>query len=1045
MSPAAFAFLALAFQSAAPPDPALVAEARAAPLAFREAVTDALRAGDLASAGRLASAHAEAWQDSFLVREVARFAAWPSGNRASKLAADSVRRAGNAAFGSEGTRAAIEIWREALRRAMSIGDTALAAAVTGNIGAGFLRDNQLDSAETYAGRAARLARGVGDRRVEANAITLLGGVREERGDLAGARTEYLEALALHERMGDTRGVAAGRNNLGLLARASGDLSGARRQFEAALELNRTAGRADVAATNQVNLAAVAVLEGDFEAARGLYREALVAWSDAPADAADALYGLGQLELRRGDYVAAGRSFLEALETYEATGPLASELAARRGLAGSLAARGDLQGALDALREADDLAIERAAAADARAGITLARADLAVQLNSLAEAERLYSGAERLYREAGDPSGEAQAQHGLGVLLLTSGDLTGAGAMFDRALLVQQASGDSRAAGITRLALGETARERGDTAVARRHLADAISELEGVADPVSAAAALGELGRLDADRGLPASAEARYREAIAKLGDRVAPDVAWRLWAGLALAHRQRGAVEDAARALRTAIDEVERTGGLLALPERRAGFLADKWDVYTQLAMLERGRGRPGSAFEVSERLRAREMLELLGRGRIEAPPNADAAFVTQEQDLRRRIAQLTTELEGTASGSLRGRDVIAGGDVVREALLAAQAAYAELLLETRERTRNHAELVSPRAVGWREVARQLGEGEALIEYLVGDSASLAFLVLPDSLAVVDLGIGRAELARLVAFARGTVESPRPATDSLWRGPFRRLYRHLIAPVEDTGLLEGTRRLVLVPHVELHYLPFSALLSDSEPLVARYDLATTPSATLWLALGERSARRRPAGVLAMAPRPNALPGSEREVRAVGRLAGDGVEVLTGPDATEAAFRRAAPGRRVLHLSTYGVLNQHNPLFSFVEFAPDGGEDGRLEVHEVFGLALDADVVVLSACQTGLASGRLADVPAGDDWVGLTRAFLHAGARSVVATLWAVEDRGTATLMEEFYAADATRVGPDRALAGAQREMLRGPATAHPFYWAGVVVVEGRHR
>jgi CHAT domain-containing protein len=380
----------------------------------------------------------------------------------------------------------------------------------------------------------------------------------------------------------------------------------------------------------------------------------------------------------------------------------------------------------------------------------------------------------------------------------------------------------------------------------------------------------------------------------------------------------------------------------------------------------------------------------------------------------------------------------------VREALLAAQAAYAELLLETRERTRDHAELVSPRSVGWREVARQLGEGEALIEYLVGDSASLAFLVLPDSLAVVDLGIGRAELARLVAFARGTVESPRPATDSLWRGPFRRLYRHLIAPIEDTGLLAGTRRLVFVPHVELHYLPFAALLGDSEPLVMRYDLATTPSASLWLALGDRPERRRPAGVLAMAPRPDALPGSEREVRAVGRLAGDGVDVLTGSDATEAAFRRAAPGKRVLHLSTYGVLNQHNPLFSFVEFAPDGGEDGRLEVHEVFGLALDADVVVLSACQTGLASGRLADVPAGDDWVGLTRAFLHAGAGSVVATLWAVEDRGTATLMEEFYAADAIRVGPGRALAGAQLDMLRRPAIAHPFYWAGVVVVEGRH-
>jgi CHAT domain-containing protein len=85
------------------------------------------------------------------------------------------------------------------------------------------------------------------------------------------------------------------------------------------------------------------------------------------------------------------------------------------------------------------------------------------------------------------------------------------------------------------------------------------------------------------------------------------------------------------------------------------------------------------------------------------------------------------------------------------------------------------------------------------------------------------------------------------------------------------------------------------------------------------------------------------------------------------------------------LATYGVLNKQNPLFSFVQLAPDSAEDGRLEVHEVFGLHLAADLVVLSACQTGLGSGARADVPPGDDWVGLTRGFLHAGARHVVAT------------------------------------------------------------
>src|SRR5207245_6682039 len=102
---------------------------------------------------------------------------------------------------------------------------------------------------------------------------------------------------------------------------------------------------------------------------------------------------------------------------------------------------------------------------------------------------------------------------------------------------------------------------------------------------------------------------------------------------------------------------------------------------------------------------------------------------------------------------------------------------------------------------------------------------------------------------------------------------------------------------------------------------------------------------------------------------------------------------------IVHLATYGVLNKHNPLFSFIELGAGGGEDGRLAVHEVFGLTLNARLLVLSACQTGLAAGALADVPPGDDWVGLVQGFLFSGASNVLATLWLVQDLASAPLME----------------------------------------------
>jgi CHAT domain-containing protein len=311
----------------------------------------------------------------------------------------------------------------------------------------------------------------------------------------------------------------------------------------------------------------------------------------------------------------------------------------------------------------------------------------------------------------------------------------------------------------------------------------------------------------------------------------------------------------------------------------------------------------------------------------------------------------------------------------------------------------------------------------------------------------MQLPVNRHDLARLIDFVRGTLKPQgSPRLDSLWRAPLRQLHQDLIAPIETSGLLTGKTRLTIVPHAELHYLPFAALLGGGAReryLVERFQLMITPSASVWLALGGRAPGHASRGVLAFAPRPEELPASRGEVAAIARFGGSDARVVVGGAATEESFRRDARTRRVIHLATNGVLNKQNPLFSFVALAPDGKNDGRLEVHEVFGLDLAADLVVLSACQTGLGSGALTDVPAGDDWIGLSRAFLSAGAARVMATLWPVQDRASAVLMEQFYKDYAVGTDPGRALAAAQRSLLATAATANPYYWAGFELVGGR--
>lgn len=1032
------------------PDNALIAEIRARPLAVRDAVTDALRRSDTVTARRLARAYEAAWDDAFLSCEVARFVAWPAGRRAAKVWVDSVRRAGVAAYGRDGPAAAMRIWRQGLARARAIDDSAGQAALAGNIGAGFLAAEQPDSASAWLERARSLAAELGDARVEANAIGTLAGVAEDRGDWARARELYAQALPLRQRVGDSRGVAADYNNLGLLARRLGDVDEARRQFEAALALNRQGGREEVAATNLVNLAGLASLSGDFAAADAQYRDALAIWQSHEdwSDAASAWHGLGQVDVRRGDYLAAQDALREALTIYQRTGPISQELAVRRDLAGAIAAAGDLQGARDELGRAQRRADSTRAPPAARAGLALVRADLAVQLNELTEAQRLYARAEALYRLAADAGGEAGAQEGRARLLLARDDPVRAQALLEAALRTQLGAGEQRSAALTRISLGQALVARGDTMGARRQLTRANMELERAGDPVAAAAALGERAELEMSAGRVATADSLYRAAIARVGDRAAPDVVWRLHAGRAAVLRAQAALDSAARELRLALDVLSGPRRSLALAERRAAFLADKWDVYAQLAFVERDRGRPGAAFGASEGLRAREMIEQLDRGRVALPAGAPE-LVAREQDLRRRIAELTSEQERGSRGAdeLREPELAGRERASREALARAQQSYADLLLEMREAAPRHAVLVTPEAPDWREVARHLAADAAFIEYLVSDSGALAFVITADTLALIDLGTRRRDVARLVEFARGTIErrGNGGGTDSLWRGPLRQLYQRLVAPIEDAGLLANKTRLTLVPHAELNYVPFAALIDRDHGdrfLIERYELAVTPSASVWLALGARRRAAAASGVLAFAPQTTALPGSQREVAAIERLAGTDVRVFSGAEASEEVFSREAPNARVLHLATTGVLNKANPLFSYVALSPGGDQDGRLGVHEVYGLSLAADLVVLSACQTGLGSGALADVPAGDEWVGLTRAFLHAGAGHVVATLWLVDDWATAVLMERFYGVSNAVADSAHALAIAQRAILATTATGHPFFWAGFVVAEG---
>jgi CHAT domain-containing protein len=697
---------------------------------------------------------------------------------------------------------------------------------------------------------------------------------------------------------------------------------------------------------------------------------------------------------------------------------------------------------------------------------MTRADLALQLNNYPEAERQFLRAAALYHRVRNTSAEAEAKQGGALLFLERGQDARALELLRAVARTQASASDRRPRAITQLFIGYAQHRKGDLTDARRTIGLAVDSLHALNDVVGEAAALVALGDVELDAGSPI-AESLYRRGLMLLKTRPASSVLWQLHAGLGRALVASGSLAEARVELRAAVQEVEGVSRTLASEDRRAMFLVDKWDVYAQLAMVERAQNDADAAFATSERMRARQMLAVIGRGRL-ASRAPDSSMALREQDLRRQIAELTQRLK-TEEMSVGGeRDpglafVVGSGppDATREALARAQDQYAQLLVDLREDEPAQLRIVRANTVSWREVASRLSPSEALVEYLVSDSSTIAFVVTRDTLRTVDIDVGRSGLESLIDFARGTLVRPqllakRPSSATTWRAPLQRLHEQLVAPLERANTLAGVKRLIIVPHAELHYLPFAALLahgSSSHPgrddfLIERYEIAYAPSASVWVRLEDRAGvpavgRRDEERVLALAPHTGALPGSREEVETIRTAYGSRATVLLDSAASEAAFRSAVSRYDIVHLATFGTLNSRNPLFSRVSLNAGAGDDGQLEVHEVFGLELHARLLVLSACQTALGSGAVSDVPAGDDWVGLVRAFLGVGARNVIATLWTVEDRSTAKVMAGLYGGLRSGQPEVSALATAQRAALRNPATADPFYWAGFVLVGTR--
>ncbi len=529
--------------------------------------------------------------------------------------------------------------------------------------------------------------------------------------------------------------------------------------------------------------------------------------------------------------------------------------------------------------------------------------------------------------------------------------------------------------------------------------DSLADQTEVPRLLMRAKALLELGRLD-------EAKAELDRILGNPRIRDMGDLYW-------LAQFARGRIaeqeKDAARAAALyagAVEVIEQQRATINSEASKIGFVGDKQAVYERLIALLVEQQRLPEAFDYVERSKARALVDLLASKKDFAAEGADP------QKTRQILAQLDAADLASRGGTAAG-DAAAGGtrslDGVRQ--------------EMRQAAPELSSLVTVTSTPGEELKSLIGEDESLVEYYYQGNDLYAFVLGRDRLAAAKLdGKGLADAVQAFRSSLQELGSER------WREDARALHARLWQPLEGSI---GTTRVIVVAHGVLHYLPFAALLgADGKLAIERYSFRSLPSASVLKYLKPQVAKKD--GLLLALGNPDLddarldLKFAEDEAKAVAGLFPES-RLLLRREASESNLKKAGGVFSRIHFATHGRFQADEPLSSGLYLAKDAENDGLLTVGELYAMRLDTDLVTLSACETGL--GKVAN---GDDVVGLTRGFLYAGARSIVASLWSVDDKATAMLMESFYASLAQQ-SKQEALRSAQLKTRE--AFPHPFFWA----------
>ena len=877
---------------------------------------------------------------------------------------------------------------EAARAGLTrVGDLKSLCKLDNNLAAFEQRRGELALALAASDRALQSARALGDRSQEAAILSNRGFFLAASGDLDGSVAAQSEAAAIATTIGDTETEAQAYLNLGLLDRDRGELSKAMSELRKAVSAAHRAGAGWTEAHASAALALILRERGQLAESRAWLdrAEALAKGSDA-VELRSTLSGVRAMQM-----VEMGKA-AEALPIMDASVRECETAGDHTGLAITLESRANV---LYALGRYDD------AVTDQRAAVAAGVA-------------------------SGDSSIEAWRRSNLGGYLGAVGDFPGALQELETAVAMHQKSGSSLGRCRALAQLGIVRDRSGDGEKARQELESALACAVASgqeADQADDLVYLANHDLRDASSGVPAAIE--HLNAAAAL-NRKAANFAGTAECDLLIAH---------ARLLSGDLPAAKEALARVSRFSRAKRGINNEWRYqYLRARVAAADKNLPAA---IAFGQRAVTEVERLRNG--VRTPRWRAAVLDDRIEPYRTLVGLSLE-----SGDVES--------AYRVARLGKARDFAEKLVPPAIDAKTSPELELPQ---WSEPVAStsrlralLRNREALLDFFIAEDRIVVFVVKRDGIEAKTLPEALDTLKALAGAARfpGRPVQEDAAVTEAWRRATSKLGSRIYDPL--VAQLDGIDALLIAPNGWLHSVPMAALPFHGVPLLSTRTVAIVPSAEALFSRKHPQGTER--GTLALGDpaiegRGSRLPGAAAEIKDVASRAATPVFAGVGADASEAAFRLRAPASSYIHLAAHGRVDQLAPLRSRIELAAGGGDDGELTAEEISGFAIPATMVVLSGCDTGIdAAVAFGDAP-GDEREGLVRAFLKAGAGTIVASLWELSDTASAEIFPQLYTSSSKAAGPAPALNNLQRAMrdgiLRGSRNQtldHPFYWAGLV-------